>query len=158
MLVHLKASRDRQLWRGWVAGGHGIRLGATGHPEPAARVPRGATRLFLWLGLGCFAVVGCWGCSGLVTGTIRRRRRGRALRMFRPNRVEAIGRLLRWLAAARGRAAGGAFGGLGSAFTRRAELKAEQAVAVLRSELTPHLARMMKDRLVWTLMTSGRDC
>jgi hypothetical protein len=37
--------------------------------------------------------------------------------------------------------------------TRQAELKAQQAVAALRAELTPHLARMMKDRLVWTLMT-----
>jgi hypothetical protein len=37
--------------------------------------------------------------------------------------------------------------------TRQAELKAEQALTALRSGLTPHLARMMKDRLVWTLMT-----
>ena len=33
-----------------------------------------------------------------------------------------------------------------------AESRAERATAVVRAGLTPHLARMMKDQLVWTLM------
>lgn len=35
----------------------------------------------------------------------------------------------------------------------RAEQRADRATALLRSELTPHLAAMMKDRLVLTLLS-----
>jgi hypothetical protein len=108
--------------------------------------------LFLWLGLGCFAAVGCFLFGRSLLAGIRRRRRGRAVRMvnarsaprrqgqflrtwFRRDQPPRTVRLAPW-----------------EERTRRAEFKAEQATAVLRSELTPHLARMMKDRLIWTLM------
>lgn len=109
--------------------------------------------VFLWLGLGCFIVAGFLMLGRTAMGELRRRQRGRALREFRTEpRPRRSGGLLRRLMRREVgprpiRLVGAA------ARTRRAELKAQQAVAVLRSELTPHLARMMKDRLVWTLMT-----
>jgi hypothetical protein len=125
--------------------------------QPAGAQPRpGSTtgnELFLWLGLGCFGAAGLFLLGRRAIDSIRRRRRGRALRMFRTD----IGSrrpgsfLRRWLRReVRPRAV--AVEGW-EARTRQAELKAQQAVAALRAELTPHLARMMKDRLVWTLMT-----
>ena len=44
------------------------------------------------------------------------------------------------------------FAALEHAFTNQIDQRAERASAVVRAGLTPHLARMMKDQLVWTLM------
>ena len=113
--------------------------------------PTSENQIFLWLGLACFGAVGIFLLSRTAIDTFRRRRRGRALRMFRTEpgpRRTLLGRWLRRGVRPRVVRLGG-----WEERTRQAELKAEQAVAALRSELTPHLARMMKDRLIWTLMT-----
>ncbi len=114
--------------------------------------PAAGNELFLWLGLGCFVIAGLLMFGRTAMNEALRRRRGRALREFRtepgPRRSRGLlRRIMRREAATRQVQPEG-----WAARTRQAELKAQQAVAVLRSELTPHLARMMKDRLVWTLM------
>jgi hypothetical protein len=152
MLVHLKSPRDRVIaWLGFAAGTASASAQSVLPDEPLKVA--GGNEVYLWLGLGCFAVVGMLGLGRAVTGTIRRRRRGRALRVFGPDPGRRQpGGLLRWFRRSKVEPRGVRLEGW-EARSRRAELKAEQAVAVLRSELTPHLARIMKDRLVWTLMT-----
>jgi hypothetical protein len=121
-------------------------------PSSPHREPRG-DELFLWLGVTCFLAVAAFLAGRSAFAAIQRRRRGRALRAFRtePSPKRHDGLLRRFV---RGEPRPRVVRAEGwEARTRRAELKAEQAVAALRTELTPHLARMMKDRLIWTLMT-----
>jgi hypothetical protein len=141
-----------QLWI-WL----GLVLGnvATAQPTgtPTTTSPTTGNELFLWLGLGCFGAVFLYLVGRHLIDTLRRRRRGRALRLFRiEGRPRRSGGFLRhWFGReVRPRAVAVE---AWEVRTRKAELRAEQALAALRAELTPHLARMMKDRLVWTLMT-----
>ncbi len=151
MAIQLKRS-PAGLWR-WLAS---LPLGTAMAAQPAlpnlAAEPSPGNELFLWLGLGCFAAVGLFLLGRKALYAIRRSNRGRALRMFRiePGLRRSGSLLGRWLRRdARPRAVRLE---AWEVRTKQAELKAEQAVAALRSELTPHLARMMKDRLIWTLM------
>jgi hypothetical protein len=135
-----------------LLGGAMSTLAQTVEPSALPPVATPDNEIFLWLGLGCFAAVGCFLLGRSVIAGIRRRRRGRALRMVRAdsNPGRSGNFLRKWFRRDLQPRAVRIDGW--EERTRKAELKAEQAAAVLRSELTPHLARMMKDRLIWTLM------
>lgn len=109
----------------------------------------GDQELFLWLGLGCFGLAAALVFGRFVAHAAARRQRSRALRLFWSEQRAARSRgLLRWFR----RAPAAARLPRWEQRTRAAEQKAEQALALLRSELAPHLAQLMKDRLVWSLM------
>jgi hypothetical protein len=107
--------------------------------------------LFLFLALGCFGFAGFMLVTRAVTLSRARRRRSNAVRrLWYPDRVvRSRGFLKRWF----GRGPGLERLNRWEERTRTAEEKAEQALAVLRSELTPHLAQIMRDRLLITLMS-----
>jgi hypothetical protein len=120
-------------------------------PGAAMVEPDGGSLLFLWLGLGCFGVGGLILLSRALACLRARRRRSNLVRlMWYPEKISRPrGIMGRW-------PWGGASVRCSTRWeerTRTAEQKAEQALAVLRSELTPHLAQIMRDRLVVTLMT-----
>jgi hypothetical protein len=139
----------------------GLGLGLVGGADPwlghaADRasevvVPEVGSAMFLYLALGCFGFAGYMLVRRLIVLSGARRRRGLVVRMVGDHGGAERGRgfMRRWI-------------GWGSSpkgdnrweqRTRTAEEKAEQALAVLRSELTPHLARIMRDRLVITLIS-----
>jgi hypothetical protein len=145
-------SNHKQLgpWLGllaWTTSATAQTLGSGNAPQP----PPG-NELYLWLGLGCFGTALLLVLSRAAVEAWRRQRRGRALRSFRldPGLRRPGKALRRWWR--RQTPARPVRMEVWEQRTRRAELQAQQAVAALRSELTPHLARMMKDRLIWTLM------
>jgi hypothetical protein len=116
-----------------------------------AAVSEAGSALFLYLALGCFGFAGYLLVRRLIVLSRARRRRGLALRMmWDPDRAgHGRGFLRRWI----GRESGVKQVNRWEQRTRTAEEKAEQALAVLRSELTPHLARIMRDRLVIALIS-----
>jgi hypothetical protein len=113
----------------------------------------GSQNLYLFLGLACFGLAGLLILRRLISSLAARRRRLRGTKLVWSRELppKPQGFLKRWI------------GGNQShdpvrlssmeQRTRTAEQRAEQALAVLRSELAPHLADLMKDRLVWTLMS-----
>jgi hypothetical protein len=149
--LHMSGHDRFRLWLGLPATTAMATAQTLEAPYPIGVPPE--NELFLWLGLVCFAVAGSVLLGRIVIVSVRRRRRARTLRMIRTEpQPKRSGGLLRRLLRREVQPRAVRLGGWETR-TRRAELKAEQATAVLRSELTPHLARMMKDRLVWTLMT-----
>jgi hypothetical protein len=105
---------------------------------------------FLYLALACFGFGG-YLIARRTVGLVRSRRRRLNLMQRIPfpkamtrshamfgwfQRRSAIERINRW-----------------EQRTRSAELKAEQALAVLRSELTPQLGQILRDRLIVTLIS-----
>jgi hypothetical protein len=121
----------------------------------AAEPPAGQSgqTLYLFLGLACFGLAGLLIMRRLITSLAARRRRLRGTKLVwsreLPPRPQGL--FKRWIGRNRNhdpiRLSGM------EQRTRTAEQRAQQALAVLRSELAPHLADLMKDRLVWTLMS-----
>jgi hypothetical protein len=149
-MTGIRTSLRSLLWLGFPGAAASVQAQNSEPMLPPSASPD--NELFLWLGLGCFAAVAGFLFGRSLLSGLRRRRRGRAVRMVtaEPSSRRQRRSVRKWfrrdptprLVPMEGL----------EARTRRAELKAEQATAVLRSELTPHLARLMKDRLIWTLM------
>jgi hypothetical protein len=109
--------------------------------------------VFLWLGLFCFGLAAAVVLARMLSRSSLRRERHRAARLVIPfgeAKVASTRALARPKRAPWFRRRGGS---RWEHRARTAEVRAEQAFAVLRSDLTPHLARMMKDRLLWTLLS-----
>jgi hypothetical protein len=139
--------RATGLGVGVIAATLPYRVGA--FPAAEAVATERGSLLFLWLGLGCFAIGGLLLLSRALASFRARRRRSNIVRlMWYPEKAPRTGRLRRLF-----RGGASSDPGRWEVRTRTAEQKAEQALAVLRSELTPHLAQIMRDRLVVTLMT-----
>jgi hypothetical protein len=134
---------------GCLGGGFGL---ATGSQTAATAAPHDQS-LFLYLALACFAVAALWIVRRLLARIKARRRRTRALRlMWTPEPPPQSGIWLRRWVHRRTHVEAGPRGQW-ERRARTAEQRADQALAVLRSELTPHLAQIMRDRLVLTLMS-----